>query len=101
MNNDIEFQSPSEIKTFQEGLLKKQLVYLKDHSRYYQRMFEKNRIDIGEIRTIEDLARIPFTEKKDLQLYNEDFLCVPKNQIIDYITTSGRVQKSNHCHTGL
>ena len=89
MNNDIEFQSPSEIKTFQEGLLKKQLVYLKDHSRYYQRMFEKNRIDIGEIRTIEDLARIPFTEKKDLQLYNEDFLCVPKNQIIDYITTSG------------
>ena len=33
--------------------------------------------------------RVIFPEKKDLQLYNEDFLCCPKEKIIDYITTSG------------
>lgn len=35
------------------------------------------------------MVNIPFTEKKDLQLFNEDLLCVPKEKVIDYITTSG------------
>lgn len=89
MEKDIEFQSVEEIKTFQEGLLHKALHYLKDHSAYYQRMFAKYEIDIDKIVHIEDLVKLPFTEKKDLQLFNEDFLCCPKEKIIDYITTSG------------
>lgn len=86
---DIEFQSPDEIKAFQEDLLRKHLLCLSEHSPYYRRMFRSYGIDISRIRTIEDLVRIPFTEKKDLQLFNEDFLCVPKEKIVDYITTSG------------
>lgn len=87
--NDIEYQSPERIKLFQEVLLRKQLVYLQEHSRYYQRLFAEHHIDVIDIQTIEDLQRIPFTEKKDLQLYNDDFRCVPKEKIVDYITTSG------------
>ena len=86
---DIEFKKPEEIKVFQEDLLHKALVYLKEHSRYYQRMFDSYHIDINRIRTIEDLQQIPFTEKKDLQLFNEEFLCCPKEKIVDYVTTSG------------
>lgn len=87
--NDIEFSSPEEIKSFQEELLHKHLVYLKKNSPYYRRVFDSYGIDIKKIVHLEDLTRIPFTEKKDLQLYNDDFCCVPKNKIIDYITTSG------------
>jgi len=87
--NDIEFQSPDAIRAFQEDKLHEALTYLKDHSRYYQRMFEKYEINIDKIRHLEDLVKIPFTEKKDLQIFNDDFLCVPKEKIIDYITTSG------------
>ena len=86
---DIEYKSPEEIKAFQEGLLKKHLEYLAEHSAYYKRMFSSYGIDISKIRTIEDLVKIPFTEKKDLQLYNDDFLCCPKADIVDYVTTSG------------
>ena len=89
MEYDIEFQSIDEIKTFQEDLLHKALRYLKEYSPYYQRMFDTYEIDIERILNLEDLIKIPFTEKKDLQLFNEDFLCCPKNKIIDYITTSG------------
>ena len=32
---------------------------------------------------------MPVTTKEDLQKYNDDFLCVPANKIIDYATTSG------------
>lgn len=87
--SDIEFKSPEEIAAFQDELLRKQLVYLKAHSKYYRNMFDKCGIDIASIRTVVDLVRIPFTEKKDLQLYNEDFRCVPNERIVDYITTSG------------
>jgi Coenzyme F390 synthetase len=87
--NDIEFSSPAEIKSFQEDLLHKHLLYLKNNSPYYRRVFDSYGINIDKIVQLEDLTRIPFTEKKDLQLYNDDFCCVPKKQIVDYITTSG------------
>lgn len=89
MSKDIEYQSPEEIKAFQEKLLADDLAYLQAHSPYYQRMFECYNIDIQKIRHLEDLTKIPFTEKKDLQLFNNDFLCCPKEKIVDYITTSG------------
>jgi len=86
---DIEFASVEEQKHFQEQLLQKQLTYLQQHSRYYQRMFAEHNIDVQSIHTIEDLQQLPFTEKRDLQLYNNDFLCCPEEKIIDYVTTSG------------
>ncbi len=86
---DIEFQTKEEIKRFQEELLRKQVAFLAAHSAYYQRVFEAEHIQPESIRTLEDLHRLPFTEKKDLQLYNRDFLCCPREDIIDFVTTSG------------
>ena len=89
MTEDIEFQSVEAIKDFQEKKLREALDYLAANSPYYKRMFSRFGIDVSSIHHIEDLVKVPFTEKKDLQLYNEDFLCVPKDKVIDYITTSG------------
>lgn len=89
MTNDIEFLTPEEQKRYQEQRLSEQLHYLQQHSPYYQRLFREQQIDIESIRTLEDLQRIPFTEKKDLQLHNDDFLCCPREHIIDFVTTSG------------
>lgn len=86
---DIEFQSKEVIKAFQEQKMQEQLAYLQAHSPFYQKLFSAYNIDINKIKTLEDLEYIPFTDKKDLQLNNWDFLCVPKEQIVDYITTSG------------
>lgn len=86
---DIEFESTQRIREFQEELLRQQIAYLAEHSSYYQRVFAAHAIDPSSIRTIADLQRLPFTEKADLQRFNDDFRCVPKEDIIDYITTSG------------
>lgn len=86
---EIEKASVQNIKAFQEAKLQELLPYLKEHSTYYQRLFAGQNIDIEQIKTLEDLAKIPVTTKDDLQRYNDDFLCVPKNKIIDYVTTSG------------
>ncbi len=86
---DIEFESIKTISAYQEELLRKQMSYLSVKSPYYKRLFADHAIDPSSIRTIADLQRVPFTEKADLQRYNNDFLCVPREEIIDYITTSG------------
>lgn len=62
---------------------------MSQNSRYYQGVFEKNGITAVDIRQVADLARLPFTTKDDLAAHNEDFLCVPRSRIADYVTTSG------------
>lgn len=89
LNTDIEFKDTATIQNYQDERLRQALSYLNQNSPYYQKIFRENNINIAEIRCVSDLINIPFTEKKDLQLYNDDFLCVPKEKIIDYITTSG------------
>tara|TARA_B100000809_G_C15140162_1_gene532775 strand:- start:3065 stop:4354 length:1290 start_codon:yes stop_codon:yes gene_type:complete len=86
---EIELKSTQEIKQFQEDELKKLLLYLKDNSTYYQRLFNRQNIQISDIQTLEDLQKIPVTTKEDLQTYNDDFICVESSKIIDYVTTSG------------
>lgn len=78
---DIEFQLPLQIKLFQEELLRKQLAYLQSHSRYYQRMFTEHQIDVSTIRTLEDLQRIPFTEKKIYSSITVIFCAFPKRKL--------------------
>jgi len=89
MNGDIEFSYPDIIKKFQEKLLRSELIKLSEHSKYYQRLFRDHDIDISKIQTLEDLQKIPFTDKQDLHKYNDDFICCDKARIVDYVTTSG------------
>ena len=86
---EIERQDPKKIQQFQEEKFQELLQYLSTHSPYYQRIFKEYHIDIKEIKTLEDLQKLPTTTKNDLQCYNDDFLCVPKTAIIDYASTSG------------
>ncbi len=88
-NNDIEFRTAEEIEVYQNGRLQEALKYLAEQSPFYKRMFRECGIDISAVSSIDCLPNLPFTEKKDLQLYNDEFLCVPKEKIVDYITTSG------------
>ena len=85
----IEKSSLTDIKKFQEQELEKLLNYLSVKSPYYQKLFFNEKINIHKIKTLEDLINIPVTTKEQLQTYNQDFLCVNKSEIRDYITTSG------------
>ena len=88
-NRELHYKNSSEISDFQNARLSETLHYLAMNSPFYRRMFQENRIDIGNIRSIGDLVNVPVTTKQDLQQYNEDFFCVPKSEMIDFVTTSG------------
>lgn len=65
------------------------LVYLSKKSPFYQQLFNKHRVDISRIRSVADLPLIPVTTKDDLQRQNDDFLCVPTADVVEYMSTSG------------
>lgn len=89
MTPSIETKSQSEIKLFQLEKLKETLQYVSDNSPFYKKLFVENTIEIDQINSVEALQKLPCTTKDDLQQYNDDFFCVPRTKIIDYVTTSG------------
>lgn len=83
------FLSKEEIITLQEKKLQETIAYLNTYSPFYKEFFSKARFNPSGIKTMEDLSVIPVTIKEDLQQRNDDFLCVPRNKIIEYSSTSG------------
>ncbi|MES2809317.1 MAG: AMP-binding protein [Bacteroidota bacterium] len=77
------------IKTSQHEKLQQLLAHVSKNSPFYKELFAKHKIDIDSIKTLDDLQRVPTTSKEDLQQRNDDFLCVPKQQVIEYASTSG------------
>jgi phenylacetate-CoA ligase len=82
-------QSSGEIQQQQEKQLAVTLAYLQEHSPFYRELFAREAISIAGIGNLADLQKIPVTTKEDLQQRNDDFLCVPRNKIIEYTSTSG------------
>jgi phenylacetate-CoA ligase len=86
---DIELQSSERVKLFQEEKLTALLMYVSQHSPFYQKLLTDHDVKIESVKTLEDLIKLPVTTKDDLQRSNWDFLCVPKNKIVEYTSTSG------------
>jgi phenylacetate-CoA ligase len=81
--------APDKVKLMQEQKLQELLQHISQNSPFYKEMFAQHQIDVTAVTTIEDLALIPTTGKEDLQKRNNDFLCVPKDKVIEYASTSG------------
>ena len=88
-DNGLHYRSAEEIRSFQEARLHEAIDYAYTNSAFYRELFDSCKIRPADIRTIEDLRRLPVTTKQNLQLRNKDFLCVDSSQIVDYVTTSG------------
>lgn len=83
------YQSTNEIKLLQEERLQKLVAYLNRYSPFYKELFAQYHIDVADIKTLDDLKKIPATTKEDLQQRNNNFLCVGRDKIIEYSSTSG------------
>ena len=66
-NEEMETLSPERFHDVQEKALLKQLKYVYANSVFYQEKFKKAGVGLSDIRTLEDLAKLPFTEKSELR----------------------------------
>lgn len=87
--SEISLTSSESIKVFQNNKLKGLMAYVNQRSKFYQKLFLTHHIDVNSIHSIDDLSQLPFTTKDDLANNNDDFLCVDKNKVADFVTTSG------------
>lgn len=90
---DIEYSSADQIKALQQEKLNALLKYLSEYSPFYKERFVEAGIDFSKGISIEDLVDIPPTTKDDMQTRNWDFLCVPRESIAEYMSTSGTLGK--------
>jgi phenylacetate-coenzyme A ligase PaaK-like adenylate-forming protein len=75
---DPTLKSGSEIREIQNSNLRKQIELIAAQHPYYKQIFEKNHIKPGDIRTTDDLVRLPLTYKKDYMQNYEDFRLKPE-----------------------
>lgn len=90
----IERMPKSELIKLQEKKLRQLVAYVKDHSKIYRRKFKETKLDTDDIKTLDDLHKLPFTIKKDFRdNYPIGMLCVPDDQVIRYHASSGTTGK--------
>ncbi|MEX2336696.1 MAG: AMP-binding protein [Fulvivirga sp.] len=90
----METSTRDEIQDNQLNALKELLHYASRRSAFYQRHFKTNNIDVNTINSLTDLARIPTTDKNDLQRYQRELWCVSAKDIVEYCSTSGTEGKA-------
>jgi len=81
--------SGAELISFQVNSVKNTLMYAGRCAPYYSALFSRIGFLPEQFSSLEDLRKIPFTTKSDLQAFNDDFLNVPIGRIAEYVTTSG------------
>jgi phenylacetate-CoA ligase len=86
---EMAYQPVATVQKLQEKKLQELVAYLAEHSPFYKEIFAAHHIQPADIRTLDDLRRIPVTKKEHLQQRNNDFLCVSPEKIIEYSSTSG------------
>lgn len=79
-----------EIRKNQLRSLKALLVHVYRNVRFYRDKFDKAGIKPEDIKTLEDLARVPFTTKDELRdTYPFGLLAVPREEVYEIHTSSG------------
>lgn len=99
---EIETAAPEVIRRLQEEKLRRQLQYVYANSPFYQRKFAAAGLKPEDIRTIEDLRYLPFTEKDELRQSQVahpplgDYAAVPMKRVVRIVASSGTTGRPSY-----
>jgi phenylacetate-CoA ligase len=88
-DKEIQTASKEALIKLQVRLLRKQIQRVYDHSRFYRTRLKKANIRPTDIKSVEVLARVPLTTKKDLEGKFRDVLAVPFSTVATIRQSSG------------
>lgn len=83
--SDIDKKDISDISKIQSELLREAVAYLCKRSPFYREKIKTP----PDIKSIEDINKLPITAKEDLQKDNWAFLCVERDSIAEIVATTG------------
>lgn len=88
----------AELEAFQLRKLRETVDYVRSKSPFYRRHLDG--FSSGDIRTLSDISRIPFTTADDISADDLSFLCVSRDEISRVVTlrTSGTTAQAKRIH---
>ncbi|MBC8585706.1 phenylacetate--CoA ligase family protein [Youxingia wuxianensis] len=91
---EIECASREQIKAWQDERLVKTVKHVYDNVPYYRNLMEQKGVTPGDIKSTEDLHKLPFLTKDDLrEAYPYGLLAVPLHDCVRIQSTSGTTGK--------
>jgi phenylacetate-CoA ligase len=89
-NEKIETMPAEELKKYQLKKLREQVKHCYEHSSFYKKKFDSVGLKPEDIRTLDDLTKIPFTVKADLRdNYPFGMVTVKSDDIVEIHASSG------------
>ena len=90
----IERMPLEDLHALQEDRLKSIVRYVYDHSSFYRQRFKEAGVVPGDIKSLADITKLPFTKKVDLRdNYPTGMFSAPKSQVVRYHVSSGTTGK--------
>ncbi|UCE38517.1 MAG: phenylacetate--CoA ligase [Thermoplasmata archaeon] len=87
---EIEKMKPEAIAKLQNERLKKMMRYAYENVPFYKKKFKEANIEPDDIKSSEDMHKVPFTVKNDLRdHYPYGILAVPREDIVRFHSSSG------------
>ena len=77
------------IREIQDRLLLETVLHACEHSPYYKKRFNNLGVSPSTAEDVASLAKLPLTDRKELQDNNWSFLAVPRNDIAEIVSTTG------------
>jgi phenylacetate-CoA ligase len=101
MYSQVESLEREQLRLLQDERLRNMISYVSERVPFYQEMFKRLDLQPGDIRSVEDLPKLPFTRKQDLKdHYPFGLLAVPREQTIRVHASSGTTGKATIvCYT--
>ncbi len=93
-NSQVERAPMEELQAIQLRKLRQLVENVYNCSRFYRNRFDEAGVKPSDIKTLEDITKLPFTYKKDLRdNYPTNMFCVPLNQVVRFHVSSGTTGK--------
>ncbi len=93
-DDKYECMSLDELQNYQLQKLKETVGWVRERVPFYRRKFEALNISEDDIKTLDDVAKLPFTEKTDLRdNYPFDMCAVPMEEVARIHASSGTTGK--------
>ena len=94
-NEPMECMSRDQMHDLQSRRLKEMVVRIYHNVEFYRKKMQEMHLEPGDINTIDDLVKLPFTTKQDLRdNYPFGLFAVPKSEVVRVHASSGTTGKS-------
>ena len=94
-NREIEFMAPDQLRALQSDRLREVVKLVYEKVPYYRQKLDDAGVKPQDIKSIDDIGRLPFTTKEDLrETYPFGLFAVPMEEIVRIHASSGTTGKS-------